>query len=239
MIFGVQFQAQAAEIDHANEYRSCIKEALRDPNKAYVGAVRWKDLGGGNGAEHCATMALIGMAFYKDAAARLEVLAQSSKRKPALKAQLLGQAAQAWLLDGNPSRAEATASAALALDPNNSNLLIDRAQAKAARKDYVGGLNDLDKALSMDSSQIDAFVFRATAKRYLDDLAGAMDDLNAALSLNNSHTDALLERGILYRLQNNNDAARQDWLMVLSIAPQSNAAPIAQKNLERMDVKTQ
>ena len=99
MIFGVQFQAQAAEIDHANEYQSCMKEALRDPNKAYVGAVRWKDLGGGNGAEHCATMALIGMAFYKDAAARLEVLAQSSKRKPALKAQLLGQAAQAgyWM----------------------------------------------------------------------------------------------------------------------------------------------
>ena len=91
----------------------------------------------------------------------------------------------------------------------------------------------------MDSSQIDAFVFRATAKRYLDDLAGAMDDLYLALALNKSHADALLERGILYRLQNNNDAARQDWLMVLSIASQSSAAPIAQKNLERMDVKTQ
>ena len=239
MIFEVGTLAQAAEIDHANEYRSCMEEAVRDPNKAYVRAVRWKDLGGGNGAEHCATTALIGMALYKDAAARLETLALSSKTEATLKAQLLGQAAQAWLLDGNPDRSEATASAALALDPNNSDLLIDRAQAKAARKDYVGALNDLDKALSVDSSQIDAFVFRATAKRYLDDLPGALEDLNAALALDISHVDALFERGIVYRLQNNNAAARQDWLMVLSTAPQSGAATAAQINLERMDVKTQ
>lgn len=227
----------ADEVNNAAEYRACMAEALKTPNTAYVRAVRWRDLGGGSGAEHCAATALMGLELYKDAAARLETLAQTSKTEPELKAQLLAQAAQAWLLDGNAERAEANITAALSLTPDNPDLLIDRAEAKAGRKDYTGALNDLDRALAFDSGQVDALVFRGTAKRYLDDLDGALADLNRALAMDISHADALLERGIVYRLKDNANAARQDWLMVLSIDPDSAAAEAARKNLEHMDVK--
>ncbi len=229
--------AGADEIDNAAEYRACMAEAEATPDTAYVRAVRWRDLGGGSGAEHCAATALIGLELYQDAAARLETLAQTSKTEPEIKAQLLAQAAQAWLLDGNAERAEANVTAALALTPDHPELLIDRAEAKAARKDYAGALNDLDKALALDPGRVDALVFRATAKRYLKDLAGALADLNRALTFNISHADALLERGIVYRLQNDANAARQDWLLVLSLAPDSAAAEAARKNLEHMDVR--
>lgn len=228
----------AAEVDNIREYQGCMTEAGTNPDAAYVRAVRWRDLGGGDAAEHCAASAMIGMGHYKDAALRLEKLAQNGKLKIGLKAQLLGQATQGWLLADEPERAEAVASAALALEPDNSKFLIDRAQAMAARKNYGSALNDLDRAIRLDPSQQDAFVFRATAKRFLDDLKGAMADITEALILDSQHVDGLLERGILHRLQNNNEAARQDWLLVLSIAPDAPAAIAAQKNLEFMDVKT-
>ena len=230
---------RAAEVNNSGEYQACMAQARKSPADAYVRAVRWRDLGGGSGAEHCAATALMGMGLYGDAAVRLESLAQTSKTEAPIKAQLLGQATQAWLLDGKPERAEATASVGLSLTPDNPELLIDRAQAKAARRDYVGALNDLDKTITLDAENVDALVFRATAKRYLDDLDGAMKDLNRALNLDINHIDALFERGIVYRLKVNNAAARADWLMVLSLAPDSVTATAARKNIERMDVKTQ
>ena len=229
----------AKELNNRDEYRQCMEEAERRPDSAYVRAVRWRDLGGGYGADHCAATAMMGMHQYKDAATRLERLAQTSKTEPEIKAQLLGQAAQAWLLANEPARAEASASAALSLVPDNPELIIDRAQAMAARKDYVGALNDLDKAIRLDPGRADAFVFRATAKRYLDDLDGAMNDISQALVLDSNHVDGLLERGILQRLSDKPDAAREDWLRVLRLEPESMAADAARKNLEHMDVKVQ
>lgn len=231
--------AIASEVDHRAEYNICMKEAFEKPDSAYVRAVRWRDLGGGYGADHCAATAMMGMHQYRDAAVRLERLAQTGRVEAGIKAQLLGQAAQAWLMADEPSRAEANATAGLSLLPDNTELLIDRAQAKAARKDYTGALNDLDKVLALQPGQAEAFVFRATAKRFLDDLAGAMDDINQALSINNRQVEGYLERGILYRLMNNPAAARQDWLQVLRLDPDSEAAAVAQKNLESMDVNVQ
>ena len=240
LTFGFEMSGlRAEEIDNEREYRACMTEAVANPGAAYVKAVRWRDLGGGNAADHCAASAKIGMGQYKDGAQHLEKLAQNGKVKTELKAQLLGQAAQGWLLADEPERAEASASAALALVPNRPEFLIDRAQAMAARKNYGNALNDLDRAIALDSDREDAFVFRATAKRFLDDLDGAMADIKVALILDNNHVDGLLERGILHRLQNNKDAARRDWLLILSLEPDSAAAVAAQKNLEFMDVKAQ
>ncbi|NQV98169.1 MAG: hypothetical protein HQ483_00590 [Rhodospirillales bacterium] len=246
-LFGLAFLAisslpatgWAVEIDNAVEYEKCMAEAGRSPGTAYIRALRWRDLGGGNGAAHCVATAMVGMGHYKDAAARLEELAQTARTEPAIRAQILGQATQAWLLADDPVRAEASATAALALDPDSAELWVDRAQAMAARKDYRGALNDLDKAIGLDAGRADAFVFRATAKRYLDDLAGALADIGEALRLNGDHVDGLLERGILHRLTNNPAAARNDWLMILSLEPESEAAAAARRNLEHMDVKTQ
>ncbi len=239
LMAGVPSTPGAAEIDHAAAYEICMAETQTNPEAAYVRAVRWRDLGGGGAADHCAASAMMGMQQYRQAGERLEQLAKTGKIEIAMKARILGQASQAWLLADEPERAEAVASAALSLEPENRELLIDRAQAMAARKDYRGAIHDLDKTLVLDDRQSDALVFRATAKRYLGDLPGAMADITRALALDGGHVDGLLERGILHRLAGRKDAARQDWLMVLNRAPDSMAAVAARKNLHHMDVKTQ
>jgi len=232
---------RAEEIDHVAYYRVCMNTVENDPKKAFTIAIRWRDLGGGEAAEHCAASALIGLEQYKEGAARMEELALRSKQNPEMKAQILIHAVQAWLLAGDAMRSEAVATTAIKLlgdfARETPELLIDRAQARALLKDYRGALEDLDKSILIRPTVADAYAFRASAKRYLDDLDGAILDANSALNIDRTHADALLERGIIHRLMNADQKAREDWLMVLSVAPDSQAADAARVNLEKMDVK--
>lgn len=229
--------AQAEDINHASEYSSCMEMTQKNPNIAFSKAIRWRDLGGGEGADHCAAVALIGLQQFREAAGRLEELALETKREPVMKAQILGQASRAWMLDSNLARAESTATAAITLDPENAELLVDRAEARALLKDYEKALQDLNASLEIYPGNADALVFRATTKRFLEDIPGAAGDIELALRINNAHPEALLERGILRRLSKFDAGAREDWLLVLSLAPDSDAAQAAQANLEKMDVK--
>ena len=221
----------------AARYQACMAKAQKYPKDAFEDAIQWRDRGGGGAAEHCAASALVTLGIYKDAAARLESLAQRINQGPAFKAQLLGQAAQAWLLADMAARAEATATAALKLRPDVLELRLDRAQARAALGDYEKAKIDLDAVIEKDPTRPDAFAFRAAAKRFLNDLAGAHVDVEQALILDVTHVPALLERGNLRRLKGDNNGAREDWLQVLSIAPSGEAADAARSNLEKMDVK--
>ncbi len=234
---GLTATVRAQEVDHAARYRACMAMIENNPKLAFSDAIRWRDLGGGEGANHCAAAALIGLQQYREAASRLEELALDSKRPPEMKARILAQASQAWLLSGDGSRAEAVATAALTLAPESANILIDRAQARAQLKDFEGARQDLDASLRTNPADADAYVFRATAKRFLDDITGAAADIETALGINSSHAEALLERGILRRLSKFDKGAREDWLMVLSVAPGSDAAKAARENLAKMDVK--
>ncbi len=217
-------------------YHHCLAKADKAPKDAFEDAIQWRDEGGGPPAEHCAASALIALGLFKDAAGRLEDLGQRIKEKADFKARILGQAAQAWLLAENPIRAEAVATAALALRPGDLELYIDRAQARAAIGDYPKAVADLDAALAINSGRPDALALRAAAKRFLDDPQGALADAEQALALDPGHAEALLERGNLRRLADDKAGARADWLDVLIVAPKSPAATAARANLERMDV---
>jgi len=218
-------------------YSACMAKTQRNPKDAFEDAIQWRDMGGGGAAEHCAAAALVALGLYKDAGARLESLAKRILEEPRFKAEILGQAAQAWLLGDFPARAEAAASAALKLKPGDVDLLIDRSQARAQLADYKASLADLDAAIVRDPSNADAFAFRAAAKRYLDDRAGAAADVAMALKLDVNHAPALLERGNLRRLSGDDAGARADWLMVLSVSPEGAAADAARANLEKLDVR--
>ena len=230
--------AAAAEIDHAREYSACMTLVQRDAEEAFESALAWRDMGGGDAASHCVAAALLGLKQYAEAARRFETLARKIKAKPRFKAALLAHAAQAWLLDGKPERADGVLTAALTLDPEAPDLHIDRAVARAAMKLYREAVGDLDRAIELDPGRADAFVFRASAYRYLDSLDRAEADAERALALDGRHPEGLLERGMVRRLKGDDDGARRDWLEVLSIAPGTSAARAAQRNLEKMDVKT-
>ena len=230
--------AAGKEVDHASQYRTCMAQAGNAPKDAFEAALRWRDLGGGEAAEHCIAAALMGLGQYREAAGRLEKLAKRSKRKAGVKAGLLAHAAQAWILAGQSFRAEAVLTAALKLTPDDSALMIDRAQARAGIRDYAGAVEDLNRVIGLEDRPADAFVFRASAYRLLDKLELALADVERALALQPGHPDGLLERGSLRRLRRDDDGARLDWLAVIQADPNGPAADAARRNLENMDVKT-
>lgn len=227
----------AAELNHAEEYARCMALAPSKPNTAFELATSWKELGGGDAAEHCASVALLHNGQTQFAARRLEILAENIVAEPEFKGEILVQAGQAWLLFGDAPRAEAALSAAVDLLRSQPAVMIDRAQARAAMTDYQGAIDDLTIALTADPTNVDAYIFRASAYRYLGRLDEARRDLADALIRDPQAPEAFLERGMVHRLKGQDNAARDDWLRVLELAPNSEAAAFARANIEKMDVK--
>ncbi len=209
--------------------------AETNPQQALVTANAWTEQGGGAAAGHCAASALMGLNRHKEAAAAFEALAQNASAQPKMRAALLGHAGQAWLMGRDPNQAVGVLSRAIILAPDDPAVLVDRAQAKFDLQLYQAAIADLDAALELNSKLLDAYVFRASAYRRLDDLDNAAADADKAISLDSAHPEALLERGMIHKLKGDKIAARRDWLTLTTVAPNTEAARIAQANLDRMD----
>ena len=227
----------AGQAGDADQYRACVLLTQRDAEGAFESALAWRDAGGGFPARHCVGLALLRLGQPDDAAGRFEKLAEDmSAAGESLVAPVLAQAGNAWLLAGNFARADAVFTTALKLEPENVDLLIDRARALAAGQDFTAALADLNLALSLDPLRDDALGFRASARRNLNHMARALEDAETALIINPYAVDALIERGILRLNAGDRDAARQDWMEVLRLSPDSPAGSAARYNLEAMDV---
>jgi regulator of sirC expression with transglutaminase-like and TPR domain len=233
------FLAAAAVSSSANfSYDSCLKMADRHPDQAYEDAMAAKDDGGGIPAEHCAAVALVNLKEYGEAGKRLDELA----RRPGvesneLRALLLGQAGNAWILAGQPELAIASFTAALALLPGEAQFLVDRARASATLQKWAQAESDLTAALTAEPGSAEALVLRAGARRALNNLKGAVGDVTQALLLEPTNIEALVERGLISMRQGNKGAARKDFAAVLAAAPDSDAAASARKAIEKIDVK--
>jgi tetratricopeptide (TPR) repeat protein len=226
-----------AEADAAT-YDRCLKLAKQNPGSAQSLAEAWHERGGAHPADHCAAVALFGLKRYKEAATRLEVLAQAMTTAPAgLRAGVFDQAGQAWLLAGDPVRAYAAAGQALILQPNDLELLLDRAEAAASARYFDKAIADLDHILKADPSRVEALIYRASANRALDHLDPALADVEKALALAPNSVPALLERGNIRRLTGDLMGARTDWEHVGQLAPGSQADMAARANIERLDGK--
>jgi tetratricopeptide (TPR) repeat protein len=224
-------------IDQAVQYKHCVALARVKPEEGWEESLAWASLAGGDPARHCGAIALIGLKQYEEAATRLEGLARDSHGAARLRAGMLAQAGQAWLLAKNTERAYAAQTAALGLVPGAPDLLIDRAETLGDAKNYKEALADLDQALTADPKRADGLTFRATAKRFLDDSKGAEADVAAALAIDPKYQDAWLESGMLKRLANDPNGARAAWMKVLEIAPNSPAGDAARRNIELLDVR--
>jgi tetratricopeptide (TPR) repeat protein len=222
----------------ATTYDRCMKLARENPATARDLAVDWQKRGGAHPADHCFAVALIGLKQYRDAATRLEALAQAMIRAPAeLRAEVLGQAGQAWLLAGDAARAYAADGAALALQPDDADLLTDRAEAAGSAGWFDKAVADLDRVLKTNPSRLDALVYRASANRALERLDPALADIDAALKLAPDSAEALLERGNIRRLKGDIPGARQDWLRVVKLAPGTAEEAAAKANIAGLDRK--
>jgi len=229
-------EAPPAPADHARAYATCMARARDQPDEALVSAGVWQKQGGGDAARHCAAVAMIGLGRYDEAAVRLEALAQDiADTAPLdLRVGVLAQAGQAWLLAADAERALAAQTAALALEPGNIELLIDRGITLASLNKYWEAVDDLNAAHDLAPERPDILIFRASAYRYLDSLDLARDDIERALTIAPNDPDGLLERGILHRLAGEAEAARDDWRKVIAVAEGTPAAATARKNLARL-----
>ena len=233
-------RAQADDPELAAQYQACMDLAETNPDEALEQAETWVDLGGSDPARHCAAVALMRLGHYEAAGQELETLAASLEPAFAfLQIPVLIQAAQAWLAAGQVDRAYAVQTTALARQPNDIELLVDRAMTAASVGNFAAAIDDLNRALSHAPNRADILVLRASAHRFLDQPEAALADIEAALSLDPDNAEGLLERGNLRRQAGNDAGARDDWLRVTRLAPDSPAAEAAQANLAKLDVKVE
>ena len=220
----------------AQQYDQCLAMARSDPQRAYDQAVAWRQFGGSFPADHCAAVALVEMKRYPEAAAKLEIMANAMMQAdPALRGGALEQAGNAWLLDGQASKAKTDFDAALAFKPNDPEILIDRAEASGLNGKFFDAVDDLNQALDIMPNRVDALIYRASAYRQLDSLDLALDDADHALALDPNAVAGLLERGNIRRLKGDLAGAKADWQRIAQLAPGSAEAVAANNNLARLD----
>ncbi len=250
--FGVaaaRAQSSPAEQEHA--YQDCMTLARDAPADGLESAMSWAARDGGDGARHCAAVALIELGQYREAAQRLERLAADLRaanlrdtdlrdtENSALSLGVLVQAGQAWILAGDTTRADAVQSAALDIAPDDVELLLDRGITRATAKKYREAVDDFTRALDLAPGRPDVLVLRASAYRTLDALDLAQADIRLALARAPDNPDALLERGMLRRLAGDAAGARGDWLRVIDLAEGTPTADAARANLARLDIKAE
>ena len=244
LLFLIAFAAAAEPTlkpdDGPANYGLCLDTARAYPTQGLELAERWIGLGGGEPARHCKGVALFGLHKYADAARELEIIGVNSKRSGEIRASLLAQAGQAYLLAGDAAHARETQSAALKLLPASSPaaaaLLVDRALSFADGKLYKDAIADLTAALAINPKNADALAYRANAERETAQLDAAEKDAQAAVELDGKNLTALLERGIISRLKDRNLEAKADWEKVIALAPDSAEATAARGHLDRIDV---
>ena len=236
----------ATPMEEPWDYNKCLKLVTRHADDAFEMAMNALKDGDDASAEHCAAVALINLKQFNEAARRLDALARKGSAGGAeMRAQIMDQAGNAWLLGGQPELATASFTAALALMPGEALYLIDRARASAMLDKWVAAETDLSAALVAEPGNAEALVLRASARRAQRNFQGAMGDVTQALAIEPDYPEALVERGLLRAAQNDKVNARKDFMRVLEIAADPDrkvadtaidAARSARREIEKLEL---
>ena len=222
-------------IASGDAYEHCLATLTDDPDSARSIADAMVAEGGGDGAARCLGLALIATGHPDQGAERLELLASSSLAPDLARATVFGQAGQARLMANDPAHALADATMALKLSPDDTELLIQRAQAEEAQQKWADAIADLTAALTQDPRRSDALVLRAADRRRAGQLDLATQDADRAISLDPDYAEARLERGIERQRLGDGTGARRDWQRARDLDPNSITADLAEQNLALLD----
>jgi len=181
-------------------FRQCLTLIDQNPDHAYEEAMAWAAETHEIGAYRCAGMALIAENHYEEGARRLQSLATTiSGESNALRAELLSQAGNAYLLAYEPSNARSALTEAIAVMHSSPeqlpDLLIDRARAYAMERDYRHAEEDLSHSLDIRPQDALALRLRASARMHQNAFELAEADAQAAVNLEPTNVDALLMLG--------------------------------------------
>jgi tetratricopeptide (TPR) repeat protein len=220
-------------IAEGDQYDRCMDMLADDPAGADALATSWKT--GGEAAAHCHALAQVELGNPAAGAALLTTLASTSQAPAPSRAEVFGQAAQAWTMAGATPDAYAAATQAITLAPEDPDLRVTHAIAAIAVHRDAEAEEDLTDALEADPKRVDALILRATARRDLGHLAAATADINAACAQDPDNADALLERGIIRQRQGDLAGARADWEKAADMSPDTATGELAQQNLALLD----
>lgn len=191
-------QSASADIARAEQDRleACLVKVETAPSEAYEDSLAW--LGNGNRpkARYCNAVALMAMDRLVEGATRLEALATAPDPIAAAdRTAYLAQAGNAWLAANYPSEAIVALTEALKFEPNDPDILKDRAAAYLATERWIEGIDDLDAALDLSPQDAEALGLRARARLATNDLRAAKTDMEAALLQDGENIDLLVLRG--------------------------------------------
>jgi len=183
-------QSEAAAIENTR-FTECVALIESAPERAYEEGMAWAAEGQALGGFRCAAMALIAQSRHEEGARRLESLANAAN--PALtglRADLLSQAGNAWLLAREPSHARSAFTRAIATvesdPPQLPDLLIDRARAYAMEANFRAAEEDLSRALDIRGGDALALRLRASARMRQSAFQLAEADALQALALSST-----------------------------------------------------
>ncbi len=223
----------APRIAEGDQYDRCMDMLADDPAGADALAVAWK--AGGEAATQCHALAQVELGNPAAGADLLMRLAADSAAPAEARAEVFGEAAQAWTMAGDNAQALAAATQAIVLAPDDPDLRVTHAIAAVAMHQDGQAIEDLDQVLAADPKRADALSLRATAHRRRGDMAQAVADITLACAQDPDNADALLERGIIRQRQGDRAGARRDWQRVADLAPDTAAADLAQQNLALLE----
>jgi tetratricopeptide (TPR) repeat protein len=222
----------------SNRYDRCLVLIKRDAARASEAAASWHTSGGGAAALHCEALALIDLKRYGEAAQALEnAVAAEANEQPGLRAQLLDQAGNAWLLAHDAAKAETALSAALAIEPRDEDVLSDRARERGLARNWSGAFDDLTAVLAIDPDRADVYVLRASALHAEGHRVEARADIAHALAIFPGYPEALVERGAMRLETGDRAGARADWHEAEKEAPDGDAGASARARLAQLGGK--
>lgn len=209
----------AATDARAADYDRCTALVAEDAARARAYARDWKTRDGDDAALHCEALALSALGEPAEAAAIFSELADRMSAAPAsTRAEIHAQAASAWALAGDLTKAEASIGEAVRLAPAEPQFRLGRARIRALRGDWAGVRLDTGEALAEVPSSVEALTLRAAAARHLGSPRAALGDAERAVAIAPHNLEAILERGLSRAAGGNIPGARADWEDVLRFA---------------------
>lgn len=235
---------RADDAADAARYERCLSQISFNPEAALEAALEWVGDGGGAPAKHCHAIALIATGHAGEAAARLETLAKArGEFGDDVRAEMLGQAGDAWMIAGDANAAANDFTAAIELGDvaklsaqSRAAALADRARAYIALQKSKEARADLDASITLVPATA-SLVTRARLKREAGDRMAALADISHALGIDPKFPEALLERGRLRALSGDKKNARLDFVEASMLAKKGPIADAAQLEMAKLDIR--
>ena len=198
--FALLQAADPSTAEGATRFNQCVALIEAHPDRAYEEGMAWAAETHSLSGYRCAAMALVAEHRYEEAARRFQSLATAlSPDLVGLRAELLSQAGNTWLLDRNAPSARSAFTLAIATVHNDRaqlpDLLIDRARAYALERDYRHSEEDLSQSLDIRPNDALALRLRAAARMQQSSFDLAENDAQAAVRLEPANVDNYLVLG--------------------------------------------